>query len=166
MSISYINTLIVVWMKHGVCMLKHFLTEYVPNKTFQTIHEHLVVTDFFEKRVHLSFTTSDLNELVLNQIQDYSSSSTGHVERAQTYHLQRLQGLTEADFLPTQVFCTWLHPKQMCVQNQHFLSANWWTKFLLRIECQAFTILMYELPINPCSWNQVLFWWVMVHGCS
>lgn len=109
-------------------MLKHFLICVSNNKTFQRTHEHLVETGSCKKGFQMvEYLTASETDLVwvLHLIKDLNSSSSTwcktvenmshaalwkllHGQFLYPYYLQRRQGLTEADFPSTKLFCTWL----------------------------------------------------------
>ncbi|KAJ4435105.1 hypothetical protein ANN_23680 [Periplaneta americana] len=69
-------------MKQDVCMLNNFITRHLLNKkTFERIHNRLVETGSFKKRISVggrprSTRTPNLDERTLNHIEDNRGSST------------------------------------------------------------------------------------------
>ena len=119
-------------------------------KTFQRIHERLRETSCFQRRSSYTGRPINRNsrfeERVLHHVERNTEDSTRRIARTEnaahvtvwrilreqqliqhlgikkpkSYHYKRVQGLTETDFQPRVVFCTWF--LQMCEGEESFVS--------------------------------------------
>lgn len=128
-------------------LARRLYTEAFPNRispakgTFAAIHQRLRERGSFKRNttdcgVQRRIRTPVFEENVLNRIADNPENSTRklslelgvsrmtvwrvlHEQQLYPYHLQRVQGLIEADYQPRILFCNWF--LQQCI-NPHFQS--------------------------------------------